>query len=93
MIQIKALGDVDEGFLDVYNKELEELSEKWHKYLKQTYWPDINTRQELNDFAIRLTDSRKGDGFYNTAPSISPKGDKVVFISNRDDYFSVYIAI
>ncbi len=92
MIQIKALGDVDEGFLDVYNKELEELSEKWHKYLKQTYWPDINTRQELNDFAIRLTDSRKGDGFYNTAPSISPKGDKVVFISNRDDYFSVYIA-
>lgn len=92
MIQIKALGDVEEGFIDVYNKELEELSEKWHKYLKQTYWPDINSRQELNDFAVRLTDSRKGDGFYNTAPSISPKGDKVVFISNRDDYFSVYIA-
>lgn len=92
MIQIKALGDVDEGFADVYNTELTELSEKWHKYLKQTYWPDINIRQELNDFAVRLTNSRKGDGFYNTAPSISPKGDKVVFISNRDDYFSVYIA-
>ncbi|HMQ98751.1 MAG TPA: peptidase MA family metallohydrolase [Ignavibacteria bacterium] len=92
MIQIKALGDVDEGFIDVYNLGIEKLSEKWHKSLKQTYWPDINTRQELNDFAMRLTDSRQGDGFYNTAPSISPKGDKVVFISNRDDYFSVYIA-
>lgn len=92
MIQIKGLGDVDEGFVDVYNMGIEKLSEKWHKSLKQTYWPDINTRQELNDFAMRLTDSRQGDGFYNTAPSISPKGDKVVFISNRDDYFSVYIA-
>ena len=92
MIQIKALGDVDEGFMDVYNMTLEKLSEKWHKSLKQTYWPDINSRQELNDFAIRLTDSRDGDGFYNTAPSISPKGDKVVFISNRDNFFSVYIA-
>lgn len=92
MIQIKGLGDVDEGFVDVYNLGIEKLSEKWHKSLKQTYWPDINSRQELNDFAMRLTDSRQGDGFYNTAPSISPKGDKVVFISNRDTYFSVYIA-
>lgn len=92
MIQIKGLGDVEEGFVDVYNLGIEKLSEKWHKSLKQTYWPDINSRQELNDFAMRLTDSRQGDGFYNTAPSISPKGDKVVFISNRDDYFSVYIA-
>ncbi|CAG1769196.1 hypothetical protein BAC3_00115, partial [uncultured bacterium] len=92
MIQIKALGDVDEGFLDVYNLNTEKLSEKWHKYLKQTYWPDINTRQELNDFALRLTDAREGDGFYNTAPAISPKGDKVVFISNRNDYFDVFIA-
>ncbi|MBZ0202790.1 MAG: biopolymer transporter Tol [Ignavibacteria bacterium] len=92
MIQIKALGDVDEGFIDVYNMDLEKLSEKWHKALKQTYWPDINTRQELNDFAIRLTDSKNGDGFYNTAPSISPKGDKVVYISNRAQYFDVYIA-
>lgn len=92
MVQIKALGDVDEGFMDVYDADIEKLSEKWHKALKQTYWPDINTRQELNDFAVRLTNSREGDGFYNTAPSISPKGDKIVYISNRDDYFDVFIA-
>jgi len=92
MQQIKAVGDVYDGFYDVYKKDLDELSEKWHKSLKQAYWPDINTRQELSDFAIRLTNSRKGDGFYNVAPSISPKGDKIVYISNRDDYFDVYIA-
>lgn len=92
MIQIKALNDVNDGFIDVYNMDLEELSEKWHKSLKQTYWPDINTRQELEDFANNITNSRQGEGFYNTAPAISPKGDKVVFISNRDDYFDVFLA-
>jgi len=92
MIQIKALGDVNEGFIDVYALGTEKLSEKWHKALKQTYWPDVNTRQELNDFAIRLTNSREGDGFYNTAPAISPKGDKVVYISNRNDFFDVFLA-
>lgn len=92
MIQIKALGDVDEGFEDVYKMDLEELSEKWHKALKQAYWPDINIRHELSDFASRITNSKKGDGYYNTAPAISPKGDKIAYISNRDDYFDVYIA-
>lgn len=92
MMQIKAFGDVEEGFKDVYGKNLEKLSEKWHKSLKQTYWPDISSRQEVTDFASRITDHLKGDGYYNTAPAVSPKGDKVAYISNRDDYFDVFIA-
>ena len=92
MQQIKAQGDVDEGFKDVYGMYTEELSEKWHKHLKETYWPDISTRQEVTDFANRITNHKKGDGFYNTAPAISPKGDKIAYISDRDDYFDVFIA-
>lgn len=92
MIQIKAFNDVYDGFLDVYGFDLETLSEKWQKALKQNYWPDISARQEMNDFALRLTDSRKGDGFYNTAPSLSPDGEKIIYISNRDDYFDVFLA-
>lgn len=92
MQQIKAAGDVEEGFMDVYKKNLEELSEKWHKSLKQIYWPDISTRQEITDFAKRITNHKKGDGFYNTAPAISPKGNRIAYISNRDDYFDVFIA-
>jgi Tol biopolymer transport system component len=92
MQSIKGLGDVNEGFQDVYKMELKDLNEKWHKSLKQTYWPDFAARQELTDFAKRITNSRKGDGFYNTAPTISPKGNKIAYISNRDDYFDVFIA-
>ena len=64
MQSIKAMGDVDDGFRDVYKLDIRELSDKWHKYLKQTYWPDYAARQEITDFANRLTDSRKGDGYY-----------------------------
>lgn len=92
MQQIKALGDVDEGFEDVYKFSLEDLSEKWLKYLKQTYWPDYAARQEVTDFAKRITNVKKGDGYYNTAPAISPNGKHIVYISNRDDYFDVFLA-
>ena len=92
MMQIKALGDVNEGFKDVYHVNLEKLSEKWHKSLKQEYWPDISTRQEVTDYAIHITNHKKGDGYYNTAPAISPDGKWVAYISNRDDYFDVFIA-
>jgi len=92
MYQIKAAGNVEDGFKEVYKLDLEALSEKWQKYLKQTYWPDIATRQEVTDFASRITNSRKGDGFYNTAPSISPDGKRIAYISNRDDYFDVFIS-
>lgn len=92
MMQIKAAGDVDQGFRDVYKFKLEDLSNKWKKYLKETYWPDISTRQEVTDFATRITNHKKGDGFYNTAPALSPKGDKIAYISNRDDYFDVFLA-
>ncbi|MFI5144096.1 MAG: peptidase MA family metallohydrolase [Ignavibacteria bacterium] len=92
MQQIKATGDVDEGFKDVYKLDLEKLSKKWHKALKQEYWPDISTRQEVTDFATRLTNHREESGYYNTGPALSPKGDKIAFISNRDDYFDVFIA-
>lgn len=92
MQSIKAMGDVEDGFRDVYKFDLRELSEKWHKYIKQTYWPDFASRQEVTDFANRLTDSRKGDGFYNTAPALSPDGKQIAYISNRADYFDVYIA-
>jgi Tol biopolymer transport system component len=92
MQQIKAAGEVDEGFKDTYKFNLEELNEKWHKALKQEYWPDIASRQEVKDFASRLTNHKKNEGYYNTAPALSPDGDKIAYISNRDDYFDIFLA-
>ncbi|CAG0975006.1 hypothetical protein ARNL5_01996, partial [Anaerolineae bacterium] len=44
-----------------------------------------------DEFAKRLTNHKKDGGSYNTSPAISPQGDKVAFLSNRDYYFDLYI--
>jgi Tol biopolymer transport system component len=92
MNNIKSLNDVDAGFKETYKLNLEKLNDKWQKYLKKDYWPEIKSRDELTDFAKSLTDHEKDGGFYNVSPVLSPSGDKFAFISNRNDFFDVYIA-
>jgi Tol biopolymer transport system component len=89
--KIKSTNSLEEGFKSSIGLSIKEFSERWKKYLKKVYWPDIALRRDPDEFAKRLTNSEEGDGFYNTSPSISPQGDRVAFISNRNYYFDVYI--
>lgn len=92
MNNIKSLGNVEEGFKETFKIELNKLSEKWHKYENQKYWSESIGRKDVTDFAKNLTDHTKDGGFYNISPKISPDGQKFVFISNRDDFFDVFLA-
>ncbi|MFH1527236.1 MAG: biopolymer transporter Tol [Bacteroidota bacterium] len=87
----QGLGGVEEAFKASVGLTLEELNERWKKDLKVRYWPEIASRLEPDDFAQRLTNNKKDGGFYNTSPVISPMGDKVAFISDRDVYLDVYV--
>ena len=89
--RIKSTRSVEAGFNGSLGLGVEELSERWQKEQKVLYWPDIAKREEPADYARRLTDHRKDGGFYNTSPAISPQGDKVAFLSNRNDYFDVFL--
>ncbi|MBS1550999.1 MAG: PD40 domain-containing protein [Bacteroidetes bacterium] len=92
MNNIKTFGDVDQGFKETFKTDIEKLDEKWQKYLKKTYWPDLKIREDVKDFSKQLTDHEKDGGYYNVAPAISPDGSKFAFISNKDDLFDVFIA-
>ncbi|MBU2446753.1 MAG: DPP IV N-terminal domain-containing protein [Bacteroidetes bacterium] len=89
--KIRGTGNFENGFKAALGFSVEELSEKWMKEQKVNYWPDIAIREEPADFAKKLTDHMKDGGFYNTSPAISPQGDRIAFISNRDDYFDVFL--
>jgi Tol biopolymer transport system component len=89
--RIKSSRNVEQGLRSAIGIGVEELSERWQKDLKVQYWPDIAKREDPIDYARRLTDHKKDGGFYNTGPSISPQGDRIAFISNRDEYFSLYL--
>lgn len=91
LMRIRASRSVDQGFRSSIGLSVQELSERWQKEQKVLYWPDIAKREEASDYARRLTDHTKDGSFYNTSPTLSPQGDKIAFISNRDDYFDVFV--
>jgi hypothetical protein len=91
LIRIKSTRSVEQGFRSAIGLGVEELSERWMKEQKVLYWPDIAKRDDPADYAKRLTDHTKDGSFYNTSPTLSPQGDKLAFISNRDDYFDVFL--
>ena len=89
--RVKNTRSVDNGFRSAIGLDVKELSERWQKDQKVIYWPDIAKREEPSEYARRLTDHEEDGGFYNTSPAISPQGDKVAFLSNRDDYFALFL--
>ena len=90
--QIKSSRNIEKGFKAAIGLSIKELSERWQKEQKVYYWPDIAKRDEPADFSYkRMTNHTKDGNFYNTSPAISPQGDKIAFISDRNDYFDVYI--
>jgi Tol biopolymer transport system component len=89
--RVRSAHSVDMGFKAAIGLNVEELSEKWLKEQKVIYWPDVAKRVSPEDYAKRLTNHTKLGNFYNTSPAISPAGDRIAFISDRDDYFGVYI--
>lgn len=89
--KVKINRSFDRGLKQAIGIDTEELSKRWHRYLKRNYWPDIADRKEPEEIAKRLTDHRKDGSFINISPSMSNNGDKIAYISDRDDYFDIYL--
>jgi Tol biopolymer transport system component len=88
---LRSFGNVDAAFKQTIGLDLKEFNERWKKDIKRVYWPDIEITQDPDEYAKRLTNQDDGDGFYNTSPAISPQGNRIAFITNRDFFFSLYI--
>ncbi len=89
--KVKINKSFDRGLKQAIGIETEELSKRWHRYLKRKYWPDIADRKEPEEIAKRLTDHRKDGSFINISPSMSNNGDKIAYLSDKDDYFDIYL--
>jgi len=87
----KIVPRLDQVFKSTFNVDLETFSEEWKKALKRYYLPDIVKYKNPDEFAIRLTHAEKDRTYYNSSPSISPKGDRFAFISARDGLYGIFI--
>lgn len=89
--RMKGTRSVDGGFKAAIGLDLEELTKKWQKHLKQQYWPDIADRMEPDEFALRMTDHQKMQNFQNVSPAISPGGGKIAFLSDKSGFADIYL--
>ncbi|MCZ6631901.1 MAG: hypothetical protein O7G87_00720 [bacterium] len=70
---------------------LEELDEKWHLWLKRQYWNEINMHNTPGEIAKNLTDREEGRNAYNVAPTFSPQGDKIAYLSDQESTFDIHL--
>jgi Tol biopolymer transport system component len=90
MQRIKTTRSVEAGMRQSLGLNLQELSERWHEWLKKRYWPEITLRESLRDVSTPIT-RREISGSYNTSPAITPQGDRIAIITNRRGFFDVVV--
>lgn len=89
--KIKINKSLERGLRQSVGMGMEDLNKRWQKHLKKEYWPDIAGRQEPDEMARQLTDHTKYRNFINNSPALSPNGDKIAFLSDKSDYFDIYL--
>ncbi|MBU4485596.1 MAG: biopolymer transporter Tol, partial [Candidatus Delongbacteria bacterium] len=88
---INIIRSVEDAFLDAVGTNFKELSLNWHQWLKTKYWDTLIKTDEPKSVATRLSDHEKYGNSINNSPVISPDGKKIVFLSNKSDYFDIYL--
>lgn len=67
-----------------------ELNEKWQRWLKRQYWNEINLHNDPEEVAKNLTNLvEEQRGSYNVGPTISPQGDKIVYLTSKAGTFDI----
>ena len=89
--KIRLERNLDKALKSAIGVDVKELGRIWMRQLKKEYWPEVAHRDEPRDFSKGLTDHRKDGSYFNRSPALSPKGDEIVFISDRTDYADIYL--
>jgi Tol biopolymer transport system component len=89
--KIKGSFRFQNAFQSALGIDFKDLTEQWQLEMKREYWPDIADRKEPAEIARALTDHRKDNNYLNNSPSISPQGDRMLFLSNREGKMSIYL--
>jgi Tol biopolymer transport system component len=74
---------VDQAIREVLTLAPDSLVSRWHQETHATYEPLMRETQPPESFGPRIIQA-KGDGRYNIAPSLSPDGQRMMYLSDRD---------
>ncbi len=88
---LRTTKNVEKTFKSVLGESIEDLSKEWHRKLRMEHWPDVKDREIPEDFATRLTDHMEQRNYINMNPSFNPTGDKIAFLTDRNEYKEIMI--
>jgi len=92
MKSVGRTGDYEIILESVLGIKLKQLSADWHNSMQDAYTPLIEKTQAPGKFAKALFKGVESNP-YNIAPSISPNGKELVFLSTRDMFsIDLYLA-
>jgi hypothetical protein len=82
---------LDKALVTSIGVDSQGLTEAWVEHIKKQYWPEIAARTDPDDIGSRLTDHEKDGSFANVMPSISPDGQRIVYVSDKSGYDDMYL--
>ena len=89
--ELRRTGGFDRAFQRVLGVPVRRFDEQWRDWLRRGYWPAVASRRGPERFARQLTDHRRDGSALNTAPAVSPQGDRIAYFSDRRQYTDVYV--
>jgi Tol biopolymer transport system component len=89
--RVQRTRNFERAFQRVVGLPVEKFDEQWREWLRREYWPTIATKRDPGQFARQLTDHLHDGSALNTAPAISPQGDRIAYFSDRRQYTDVYV--
>ena len=89
--RIRQTRNFDRAFQRSVGMSEEKFDEQWREWLRKEYWPTVAQKESPERFARRLTDHRRDQSNLNTAPAVSPQGDRIAYFSDRRQYTDVYV--
>ncbi|MCZ6856670.1 MAG: basic secretory protein-like protein, partial [Gemmatimonadetes bacterium] len=76
-------GSAEAALQMVLRVPVDSLVDEWHESIRRAYEPVLEGTRTASDFGTPLL-TAENSGTINTAPALSPDGEKVVFLSERD---------
>jgi len=89
--KVKNTGNVERALRQVVGVDMEEFNRQWQNWLRRIYWPTVADLRPPTEFAERVTDHTEWKNFVNTGATVSPDGTQIAFLSDRSDYFDIWL--